>query len=51
LFRLVSESHDGIAVPVSDIDTAAVDSMKVLDRKRPIREVGPISTFSGDELL
>ena len=25
--------------PVSDIDTAAVDSLKVLDPKRPIREV------------
>ena len=24
--------------PVSDIDTAAVDSLKVLDPKRPIRE-------------
>jgi hypothetical protein len=25
-------------MPVSDIDTAAVDSLKVLDPKRPIRE-------------
>jgi hypothetical protein len=25
--------------PVSDINTAAVDSLKVLDPKRPIREV------------
>ena len=28
------EKHE----PVSDIDTAAVDSLKVLDPKRPIRE-------------
>src|ERR1700681_2813540 len=26
--------------PVSDIDTAVVDSLKVLDPKRPIREAG-----------
>ncbi len=47
LFHLVLESHDGRALgadseekhePVSDIDTAAVDSLKVLDPKRPIRE-------------
>jgi len=47
LFRLVLESHDGRALgadseekhePVSDIDTAAADSLKVLDPKRPIRE-------------
>jgi len=47
LFHLVLESHDGRALgadseekhePVSDIDTAAADSLKVLDRKRPIRE-------------
>jgi hypothetical protein len=60
LFRLVFESHDGRALgadseekhePVSDIDTAVADSLKVLDLKRPIREekrtsrdfrVGPI---------
>jgi hypothetical protein len=28
------EKHE----PVSDIDTAAADSLKVLDPKRPIRE-------------
>ena len=47
LFRLVLESHDGRAPgadseekhePVSDIDTVAVDSLKALDPKRPIRE-------------
>jgi hypothetical protein len=47
LFHLVLESHDGRALgadseekhePVSDIDTVAVDSLKVLDPKRPIRE-------------
>ena len=47
LFRLVFESHDwkGLGAdseekhePVSDIDTAVVDSLKVLDPKRPIRE-------------
>jgi hypothetical protein len=52
LFRLVFESHDGRAPraeseekhePVSDIDTAVVDSLKVLDLKRPIREEADIS--------
>jgi hypothetical protein len=44
LFHLVFESHDGNAEseekrePVSDIDTAVVDSLKVLDPERPIRE-------------
>jgi hypothetical protein len=47
LFRLVLESHNGRAPgadseekhePVSDIDTAVVDSLKVLDPDRPIRE-------------
>ena len=47
MFHLVFESHDGRASsaeseekrePVSDIDTAVVDSLKVLDPKRPIRE-------------
>ena len=47
LFRLVFEPHNGRAfVPIpersasprSDINTAAVDSLKVLDPKRPIRE-------------
>ena len=44
---LVLESHDGRALvpksqekhePVSDIDTAVVDSLKALDLERPIRE-------------
>ena len=48
MFRLVLESHGwwkGLGAdseekhePVSDIDTAAADSLKVLDPKRPIRE-------------
>jgi hypothetical protein len=46
LFHLVLEPHDGKALvpiqekrePVSDINTYAVDSLKVLDPKRPIRE-------------
>ena len=47
MFHLVLESHDGRALgadseekhePVSDIDAVAVDSLKVLDPKRPIRE-------------
>ncbi len=47
MFHLVLESHDGRALgadseekhePVSDIDTAAASSLKVLDPKRPIRE-------------
>jgi hypothetical protein len=47
LFHLILESHDGRAFnadseekhePVSDIDTAAADSLKVVDPKRPIRE-------------
>ena len=47
MFRLVFESHDGRAPgadseekhePVSDIYTVAVDSLKVLDPNRPIRE-------------
>jgi hypothetical protein len=47
LFRLVLESHDGRALgadsvekhePASDIDTAMVDSLKVLDLEPPIRE-------------
>jgi hypothetical protein len=47
LFRLVLGSHDGRALgadseekhePVSDIDTALVDSLKVLDPEGPIRE-------------
>ena len=55
MFRLVLESHDGRATgadseekhePVSDIDTAVADSLKVLDLKRPIREadIGPAPT-------
>ena len=31
--------------PVSDIDTAAADSLKVLDPKRPIREADIIDEF------
>ena len=47
LFHLVLESHDGRAPgadseekrePVSDIDIAVADSLKLLDLKRPIRE-------------
>jgi hypothetical protein len=47
LLHLVFGSYDGRALcadsvekhePVSDIDTAAADSLKVLDPKRPIRE-------------
>ena|SRR6516162_917888 len=47
LFHLVFEPHDGRAFcadseekrePVSDIDTAVLDSLKVLDPNRPIRE-------------
>jgi hypothetical protein len=46
-FYLVLEPHDGRALgadseekrdPVSDIDIAVADSLKVLDLKRPIRE-------------
>ena len=47
MFYLVLESHDGRAPgadseekrePVSDIDIAVADSLKVLDLKWPIRE-------------
>ena len=47
MFHLVLESHDGRAPgadseekrePVSDIDTAVVDSLKALDPEWPIRE-------------
>ena len=47
MFHLVLESHDGRAPgadseekhePASDIDTVVVDSLKVLDSIRPIRE-------------
>jgi hypothetical protein len=37
LFRLVLDSEEK-REPVSDIDTAVVDSLKVLDLKWPIRE-------------
>jgi len=61
-FRLVFESHDGRALgadseekhePVRDIDTVAVDSLKALDPKRPIREVrhSAGSLRSGSEAL
>jgi hypothetical protein len=54
LFHLIFESHDGRALvpkseekhePVSDIDTAVVDSLKALDPKRPIREADIGRTF------
>jgi hypothetical protein len=58
LFRLVLESHNGRALvpdseekrePVSGINTAVVDSLKVLDLKRPIREAdnptAPANTY------
>ena len=37
-----------VGEPASDIDTAAVDSLKVLDPKRPIREaeVGGAAVFA-----
>jgi hypothetical protein len=35
------EKHE----PVSDIDTAVVDSLKALDPKRPIREADIGATF------
>jgi hypothetical protein len=46
LFRLAFEPHDkGLGAeseekrePATDIDTAVVDSLKVLDPERPIRE-------------
>jgi hypothetical protein len=52
LFHLVFESHDGRALadseekhePVSDIDAVAVDSLKALDPKRPIREADIVSS-------
>jgi hypothetical protein len=31
--------------PVSDIDTAAADSLKVLDPERPIREADIVQTW------
>jgi hypothetical protein len=52
LFYLVLESHDGRAPgadseekrePVSDIDIAVADSLRVLDLKRPIREEADIA--------
>jgi hypothetical protein len=36
------EKHE----PVSDIDTAAADSLKVLDLKRPIREADVDARFA-----
>src|SRR5271157_1886397 len=54
LFHLVFEPHDGRALvpipkrsasPRSDINTAAVDSLKALDPKRPIREATVERTF------
>ena len=37
--------------PVSDIDFAAVDSLKVLDLNRPIREADAPSGHAGNRLL
>ena len=37
-FRLIGADSEEKHEPVSDIDTAAADSLKVLDLKRPIRE-------------
>ena len=68
MFHLVLESHDGRAFvpsseekrePVSDIDIAVVDSLKVLDPNRPIREAdksaarsdGPLCAMSGHRTL
>jgi hypothetical protein len=54
LCRLVLESHDGRALgadseekhePASDIDTVAVDSLKVLDPEWPIREADIAERF------
>ena len=53
LFRLVFEPHDGRALsadseekrePARDIETATVESLKVLDTQWPIREVTPSKT-------
>ena len=35
--------------PVSDINTAVVDSLKVLDPKRPIREATFVTTDTGSK--
>jgi len=49
LLHLVLESHTGRALvpipkrsacPVDDVDTAVMDSLKVLDPEPPIREAG-----------
>src|SRR5271157_3759567 len=54
LFHLVFEPHDERALvpipnrsasPRSDINTAAVDSLKALDPKRPMREATVERTF------
>ncbi len=51
LFRLVFEPHDGRALsadseekrePARDIETATVESLKVLDTQWPIREAGMV---------
>jgi hypothetical protein len=41
------EKHE----PVSDIDTAAADSLKVLDLKRPIREADSVQAEAGLPVL
>jgi hypothetical protein len=54
LFHLVLETQDGRAVvliseekpePASDIDAVMVDSLKVLDPERPIREANCLADF------
>jgi hypothetical protein len=60
LFHLVLGSHDGRGLgadpeekrePASDIDTAAPDSLKALDPKRPIREADIDRTLSSFAIL
>jgi hypothetical protein len=55
LFHLIFESHHGRAFvpipkrsasPASDIETAEVDSLKVLDPEWPIREADKIKPLS-----
>ena len=57
LFHLVFEPHDGSAFcsdseekRVSDIDTAVLDSLKVLDPNRPIREADIAQTSANVRL-
>ncbi len=55
LFRLVFEPHDGRALsadseekrePARDIETATVESLKVLDTQWPIREEADIAVHN-----